>query len=165
MRPFIIDGHFDLGAFLNNREARLGVIAERSYGPIIDERLQNTDAHKLAPHHGNDALGSLLQMQRLGRLEAVLGYWTEVRYQAQLQGIDPEGLIFYPIRGAATYQRIHIGCSDTPQGREAIERIDKIVHEIPQEQLRQSYASWLDPALREQYLNDNPMFFQNPSGQ
>lgn len=165
MAPFVIDGHFDLGAFLSHRDARLGVIAERSYGPIIDERLQHTDAHKLAPHHGNDALGSLLQMQRLGRLEAVLGYWTEVRYQAQLQGIDPEDLTFYPIRGAAPYQRIHIGCSDTPQGREAIERINQVLHEIPQEQLRQSYASWLDPALREQYLNDNPMFFQDVHGQ
>ncbi|MCS3420629.1 uncharacterized protein (TIGR02285 family) [Pseudomonas sp. BIGb0450] len=161
LAPFVVDGLFDLEAFLNARDARLGIIAERSYGPIIDEALKHASTHKLAPHYGNDALGSLLQMQRKGRLEAVLGYGTEVRYQALQQGIDPQDLIFYPIKGTAPYQLTRIACTDNAAGRKAIERINHVLHEIPQEQLRQSYASWLDPVTREQYLKDNPTFFQD----
>ena len=161
MAPYISQGQFDLQAFLDAHKARVGAIAERSYGPIIDERLKYADAHKLALHYGNDALGSLLQMQRLGRLEAVLGYWPEIRYHAMQQGIAADDLSFYPIKGSAPYQRTHIGCSDTPQGREAIERINQVLREIPLEQVQQSYASWLDPVMREQYLQDNPSFFQD----
>lgn len=160
MTTFIVDGQFDLQAFLDAHTARVGAIAERSYGPVIDERLRHADAQTLAFHYGNDALGSLLQMQRLGRLEAVLGYWPEIRYHALRQGIAADDLNFYPIKGNAPYQRTHIGCSDTPMGREAIERIDQVLHDIPLEQVQQSYAAWLDPVMRKQYLRDNPSFFQ-----
>src|SRR5476651_1862244 len=103
LAPFVVGGMFDLEAFLNARDARLGITAERSYGAIIDESLTHASAHKLAPHYGNDALRSLLQMQRKGRLEAVLDYWTEVRYQALQQDIDPQDLMFYPIKGTPPY--------------------------------------------------------------
>ena len=161
MAPFIEEGQFDLQAFLGSHTARIGATAERSYGPLIDEQLKGADPTMLALHYGNDALGSLLQMQRLGRLEAVLGYAPEIRYHALQQGIAPEELMFYPIKGSAPYQRTHIGCSDTPQGRQAMQRIDQALREIPQEQLQQSYAAWLDPGMRERYLRDNPSFFQD----
>ncbi len=76
------------------------------------------------------------------------------------RGIAVDDLSFYPIKGSAPYQRTHIGCSDTPQGREAIERIDQALHDIPVEQVQKSYAAWLDPVMREHYLRDNPNFFQ-----
>ncbi|KTC63120.1 hypothetical protein AO262_00490, partial [Pseudomonas fluorescens ABAC62] len=117
LAPLVAQQHVDMTALLLDHHARLGVVAERSYGALIDAALQNTDSHNLVLHYGNDALGSLLQMQRLGRLEAVLGYWTEIRYHARAQGIDPLTLAFYPITGSPPYQRVHIGCSDTPQGR------------------------------------------------
>lgn len=161
MAAFIVDGQFDLQAFLNAQRSRVGAIAERSYGAVIDERLKQADAHKLALHYGNDALGSLLQMQRLGRLEAVLGYWPEIRYHAMQQGIAADDLSFYPIRGTSPYQRTYIGCSNTPQGHQVIKRINRLLRDIPQEQVQQSYATWLDPLMREQYLRDNPSFFQD----
>ncbi|NWF06217.1 TIGR02285 family protein [Pseudomonas salomonii] len=161
MAPYIVEGQFDLQAFLKAHKARIGATAERSYGPTVDEQLKHADPHTLALHYGNDALGSLLQMQRLGRLEAVLGYPPEIRYHAQQQGIAAHDLLFFPIKGSAPYQRTHIGCSNTPQGRQAIQRIDQALGEIPLEQVQQSYASWLDPAMREQYLLDNPSFFLN----
>ncbi|OIN44752.1 hypothetical protein BLL37_01030 [Pseudomonas azotoformans] len=161
MAAYISQGQFDLQAFLDAHKARVGATAERSYGPLIDTQLKQADTHTLALHYGNDALGSLLQMQRLGRLEAVLGYWPEIRYHAMQQGIASDDLSFYPIKGSAPYQRTHIGCSDTPQGRRAIKRIDQILREIPLEQVQQSYASWLDPIMRTHYLRDNPSFFQD----
>ncbi|NWN49984.1 TIGR02285 family protein [Pseudomonas sp. MAFF 301514] len=161
MAAYISQGQFDLQALLDAHEARVGATAERSYGPVIDAQLKQADTHSLALHYGNDALGSLLQMQRLGRLEAVLGYWPEIRYHAMQQGIASDDLSFYPIKGSAPYQRTHIGCSDTPQGREAIKRIDQVLREIPLQEVQQSYASWLDPIMREHYLRDNPSFFQD----
>lgn len=159
MAAYIVEGQFDLQAFLKSHTARIGATAERSYGPAVDEQLKHADPHTLALHYGNDALGSLLQMQRLGRLEAVLGYPPEIRYHAQQQGIAAHDLLFFPIKGSAPYQRTHIACSNTPQGRQAMQRIDQALGEIPLEQVQQSYASWLDPVMREQYLSDNPSFF------
>lgn len=161
LAPLVAQERVDLTAILQDDHTRLGVVAERSYGAFIDGVLEHTDAHKRVMHYGNDALGSLLQMQRLGRLEAVLGYWTEIRYHALHQGIDPQALAFYPIAGATPYQRIHIGCSDTPQGHQAIQRINQVVGELPQAQLLHAYAAWLDPALRAQYLHDHPLFYQD----
>ncbi|MBN0976217.1 TIGR02285 family protein [Pseudomonas hygromyciniae] len=161
LASYVVDGKFDLARFLDAQQTRLGIVAERSYGPGIDEQLIQADPLELAPHYGNDALGSLLQMQRLGRLEAVLGYWTEIRYQAAQQGIDPQDLLFYPIKGTTHYQRIHIGCSNTPKGREAISHINRELQNIPQETLLESYANRLDPLTREQYLKDNPRFFSD----
>ncbi|MDR9877635.1 TIGR02285 family protein [Pseudomonas allii] len=161
MAAYISQGQFDLQALLDAHKARVGATAERSYGPVIDAQLKQADTHSLALHYGNDALGSLLQMQRLGRLEAVLGYWPEIRYHAMQQGIASDDLSFYPIKGSAPYQRTHIGCSDTPQGRQAIKRIDQVLREIPLQEVQQSYASWLDPIMREHYLRDNPSFFQD----
>ncbi len=126
---------------------------------MIDAQLKGAVPHTLALHYDNDALGSLLQMQRLGRLEAVLGYAPEIRYHAMQQGIAPEDLMFYPMKGSAPYQRTHIGCSATPEGRQAIQRIDRALRHIPQKQLQASYAEWLDPVMREHYLQDNPSFF------
>lgn len=160
LAPFIVQGKVDLDAMLRDKSTRLGIIAERSYGPFIDGMLQQGDTHNRVMHYGTDALGSLLQMQRLGRLESVLGYWTEIRYHALRQGIDPEGLAFYPIAGTAPYQHIHIGCSDTPEGREVMARINQLLGNLPQAQLLRSYASWLDPALREQYLLDHSRFYE-----
>ncbi|AIG05067.1 putative lipoprotein [Pseudomonas fluorescens] len=159
MASYVVEGTFDLAKFLDGQQTRLGVIAERSYGSATDEQLSHATPLKVAPHYGNDALGSLLQMQRLGRLEAVLGYWTEIRYQAAQQGIDPQDLVFYPIKGMPRYQRIHIGCSDTPLGRQAISHINRELKNIPQQSLLQSYANGLDPMMRKQYLKDNPRFF------
>lgn len=159
MAPYIVEGQFDLQAFLKSHTARIGATAERSYGPAVDEQLKHADPHTLALHYGNDALGSLLQMQRLGRLEAVLGYPPEIRYHAQQQGIAAHDLLFFPIKGSAPYQRTHIACSNTPQGRQAMQRIDQALGEIPLEQVQQSYASWLDPVMREQYLSHNSSFF------
>jgi len=35
-----------------------------------------------------------------------------------------------------------------------------LLGDLPQAQLLRSYASWLDPALREQYLLDHPRFYE-----
>ena len=90
LAPYLVDGEVDLSALLASGDRKVGVVAERSYGEFIDRLLHQAPSGALTPHYGNDALSSLLSMQRLGRLQVVLGYWPEIRYQAQT-GADRRG--------------------------------------------------------------------------
>ncbi|MNC59712.1 hypothetical protein D3C75_1095410 [compost metagenome] len=62
----------------------------------------------------------------------------------------------------ARYQFIHVGCADTPLGREAIGHIDQLLKSLRRDTLPQLYAQWLDPQSRERYLQDSRQFFLDP---
>lgn len=158
--PYVQDGEVDLAALLNNGHEQLGVIGERNYGEYLDGVLRQAPAQALTAHYGNDALGSLLQMQRRGRLRFLLGYRPEIRYQAQQQGIAEDELQFYPIRGAEKYLSGYIGCNDTPQGRQAIGEINQLLRKLPQQRLSEAYAAWLDPESRSTYLEESRRYFE-----
>lgn len=158
--PFIKDGQIDLQALLTSNTIKLGAVAERSYGPVIDAIVHNAPPDEVSLHYGNDAVGSLLQMQRLGRIQALISYWPEARFQAQQQSIDSGELAFYTVKGTSKYQFAHVGCSNTPQGRQAIEIINREMRVLRQQQLIEFYAQWLDPQSREEYLQDAKAFFE-----
>lgn len=161
-RPYIEEGQLDLRALLASRSIKLGIVAERSYGPVIDGILNTSPSDDVSRHYGNDAVGSLLQMQRLGRLQALISYWPEAHFLATQQSIEPTDLVFYPIKGAPKYQFAHVGCSDTVQGREAIEVVNREMRVLRQSRLIDLYADWLDPPARDQYLQDAKAFFETP---
>lgn len=165
LNPFTHQGEVDLGALLAKGDLKLGVIAERSYGALIDGVLKHAPPEQLTAHYGNDALGSLLQMQRLDRLKLLLGYWPEVRYQASQQGIALRDLKFYPVEGNAKYQFIRVACSDNAQGHAAISRINETLRSLRHERLPEFYAAWLDPKMHGEYLEDAKGFFQSPQEQ
>jgi uncharacterized protein (TIGR02285 family) len=165
LAPFIKEGEVDLAALLATGSVTLGIIAERNYGEFIDVLLKQAPAKALTLHYGNDALGSLLQMQRLGRLQLLLGYRPEILYQAQMQGIAEDELQFYPIRGTGKYLSGYIGCTDTPQGRQAIVEINQLLRAMPREHLSEAYAAWLDPQSRGEYLQAAREFFEHEARQ
>ncbi|NYH07879.1 TIGR02285 family protein [Pseudomonas moraviensis] len=165
LEPFLVEGEVDLSAFLANGERKVGVVAERSYGEYIDTLLHQAPSGSLTPHYGNDALSSLLSMQRLGRLQVVLGYWPEIRYQARQAEIAEDELLFFPIRGTGKYLSGHVGCTDTTAGRQAITEINQLLRTLPHEHLDQLYADWLDPERRQDYLEQARIFFQQQAAQ
>ena len=165
LEPFLSDGEVDLAALLANSRQKVGVVAERSYGQVLDTLLKQAPAGALTPHYGNDALGSLLQMQRLGRLQVVLGYWPEIRYLARQENISDDELAFYPIKGTGKYLSGHIGCSNTAQGRQAISEINRLLRTLPHERLDQLYADWLDLERRKDYLEETKAFFEHQAEQ
>ncbi len=165
LERFLIDGEVDLAALLANSRKIVGVVAERSYGQFVDSLLKQAPAGALTPHYGNDALGSLLQMQRLGRLQVVLGYWPEIRYLARQAHIADDELAFYPIKGTGKYLSGHIGCSNTAQGRQAISEINLLLRTLPHERLDQLYADWLDLERRKDYLEETKAFFEHQAEQ
>ncbi|MFH7416898.1 hypothetical protein VSS92_30020, partial [Pseudomonas syringae pv. tagetis] len=58
-----------------SRTINLGMVAERTYGELSAHTLQTVDEDALVLHYVNDATGSLLQMERLGRLKAFISFW------------------------------------------------------------------------------------------
>jgi uncharacterized protein (TIGR02285 family) len=165
LEPFLVDGEVDLAAMLASGRKKVGVVAERSYGQFLDTLLKQALPDALTRHYGNDALGSLLQMQRLGRLQVVLGYWPEIRYKANQAQIADDQLEFYPVKGTGKYLSGHIGCSDTPQGRKAINEINQLLRTMPHDRLDQQYANWLDPQRRSEYLKEAKAFFEHQAEQ
>jgi uncharacterized protein (TIGR02285 family) len=164
LTPFLKDGEVDLAALLATGSVTLGIVAERNYGDFLDTLLKQAPGKVLTSHYGNDALGSLLQMQRLGRLQLLLGYRPEIRYQAQQQGIAEDELEFFPIRGTGKYLSGYIGCTNTPQGRQAIVEINQLLRALPRDHLSEAYAGWLDPQSRSDYLQAAKDFFEHQSG-
>ena len=125
--PFIHEQQIDLQGLLKAQALKLGVIGKRSYGEWIDNVLSQSPGSQLVIHYGNDPLGSLLQMQQAGRIQALLGYWPEIQAKTEQQGLPSDGLNFYPIQGAPEYQSIYIGCADTPEGREVIRSVNEVL--------------------------------------
>ena len=159
VEPFLVDGKVDLKALLASHGPRLGMVAERSYSTPVDMLLKATPPETLTPHYGSDAVRSLLQMQNLGRLKWLLGYWPEVRYLSGELGQSLDALTFYPIQGMAQYQFIHVGCSDTAQGHTAVKHINELLLKMREQRLPPLYAEWLDEQTREVYLRDALHFF------
>ncbi|WP_296257592.1 MULTISPECIES: TIGR02285 family protein [unclassified Pseudomonas] len=157
--PFLSeDGHLDLAALLASNLVKTGIVAERSYGPVIDKILRNTTRpDNLILHYGNAAVGSMLQMERMGRFEAIISYWPEARYHAQQLGIPPQELEFFPVKDAPKYQFAHIGCSKTDKGRAAIDIINREMRELRTSKLISLYAEWM--VNKQEYLQDARMFF------
>ncbi|MHC8315975.1 TIGR02285 family protein [Pseudomonas sp. LB3P31] len=158
---FVVDGEVDLAPLLTSGKTQVGVVAERSYGQPIDSLLKQAPSGTLTAHHGNDAIASLLQMQRLGRLQVVLGYWPEIRYLANRGQIADDQLAFLPIKGSDKFLSGYIGCSNTAQGKQAISDINQLLRTLPRESLDHLYADWLDPQMRSDYLQDTRAFFEH----
>lgn len=161
LEPYLAEHQVALGRLLDETRLKLGIVAERSYSVQVDSILRQLPDSALSRHYGNEATASLLQMQRLGRLQLVLGYWPELRYLIQQQGDAPEDYAFYPIQGVDQYQFMRIGCSDTPLGREAISHIDQLLPALRRDTLPGLYARWLDPELRADYLEQARLFFEH----
>ncbi|MFJ4157350.1 TIGR02285 family protein [Pseudomonas sp. NPDC089752] len=160
LTPFLRDQQVDLLGMLSTTELKLGIVAERSYSTQIDAILRQLPATALSRHYGNEATASLLQMQRLGRLQLVLGYWPEVRYLIQQQGETLADYQFHPIQGVNPYQFLHVGCTQSALGREAIAHIDQLLPTLRQGTLPALYARWLDADLQADYLERSKHFFE-----
>ena len=160
--PFMDGKSIDLTTLLESKSVRLGIVAERSYGLVIDPILKSVPQDALNLHYGNDAIGSLLQMERMGRLDALISYWPEARYQAHQQGMQDQDLMFLPVKGVPKYQFTHIGCSNTPQGRQAMDIINREMRVLRETRLIDLYAQWLPAPQRKEYLQDAKAFFDEP---
>ena len=161
LAPFLDGQQVDLQGRLRKPRLKLGIVAGRGYSSQVDDILRQLPDTTFSRHYGNEATASLLQMQQLGRLQLVLGYWHEVRYLVQQQGGSLQDYLFHPIQGVSRYQFFHVGCSDSPLGREAILHINQLLPALRRDTLPGLYARWLDPDLRDDYLEHSRRFFED----
>lgn len=160
--PFIdADGRLDLAALLDSDSVEVGIVGGRSYGPVIDKALrETTHPDRLILHYGNAAVGSMLDMERLDRFQAIISYWPEARFHAQQQGIPLTELEFLPVKDVPKYQFAHIACSKTEKGRAAMEIINREMRVLRVTRLIGFYAEWM--VKKEEYLHDAQTFFEEP---
>ena len=155
------DGRLDLGALLASDSVDVGIVGERSYGPVIDKVLrETTHPNRLILHYGNAAVGSMLEMERLDRFQAIISYWPEARFHAQQQGIPLDDLEFLPVKDVPKYQFAHIACSKTDKGRAAMDIINREMRVLRVTRLIGFYAEWM--VKKEEYLRDAQTFFEEP---
>ena len=156
------DGRLDLAALLASDSVDVGIVGERSYGPVIDKVLrETTHPNRLILHYGNAAVGSMLEMERLDRFQAIISYWPEARFHAQQQGIPLDDLEFLPVKDVPKYQFAHIACSKTEKGRAAMDIINREMRVLRVTRLIGFYAEWM--VKKEEYLRDAQTFFEAPS--
>lgn len=122
--PFQRPDGVDLHAALAGGDIKVGVVAERSYGDTLDTLIAQAPEASTLPHHGNDAVASLLRMEHVGRIEGVLGYRQEANYYAAKVGLPEGALDALPISGVAKTQQLYMACSNTERGRIVIEKIN-----------------------------------------
>lgn len=163
LAPYLEQHQVDLGPLLAHSQLKLGIVAQRSYSAQVDAILRGLPEEALSRHYGTEATASLLQMQQLGRLQMVLGYWPEVRYLIQQQGGAVGDYDFYPIKGVEPYQFLRVGCTNTALGREAISHIDRLLPGLRHDTLPGLYARWLEPELQSSYLQHAREFFESPA--
>ncbi|GLK87856.1 TIGR02285 family protein [Pseudomonas turukhanskensis] len=162
LAPFVQQGEFDLGAYLADGGYTIGTLVDRSYGKVIDAELKNAKPNTIIVHHGTDATLSLLRMQQHRRLDAVLGYWPEMRYQSENASVPLDALNFYPVKGVPAYQLGYVSCSKTPEGLEAVKAINASVRRLREGEVIDLYAQWLDGSTRTAYLKAAKTFFTEP---
>lgn len=161
LAPYLHNGEIDLQALLASETQKLGIVGQRSYSPSVDAIVNSAPPASINRHYGNDAVGSLLQMQQLGRLNLLLAYWPEVRYMNEKQP-QHEPLTYVPIQGISRYQLTYVGCSDTPLGREAITHVNQLLRTLRIDTLAPLYARWLEPDQRTTYLHDARELLSHP---
>jgi len=161
--PFVHDQAVDLPALLSAQSVKLGLVAKRSYGVWIDDQLSKSPRDPLFIHYGNDAIGSLLQMQHAGRLPTLLGYWPEIQSKAKQYGLSSKALAFYPIQGAPAYQTIYAGCTKTPQGQKAIADINTVLGHLPRDSIASAQTFWIQADQADDGRASAPLPVQEPT--
>ena len=143
-------GHVSLRDFIARK--RLGVAADRSYGPELDSvLLSSPDLSRVVVSQGSNLFESLLEMLLLGRVDGVLAYPFEAVYGARMK--NKEDLIsIAPLRESMVPLRGRIAAPRTAWGTAMIERVNGVLLEhrgTPE--YRQAFERWLTPGIIEDY--------------
>jgi uncharacterized protein (TIGR02285 family) len=145
-----LGGHVSLRQFIVRK--RLGVAADRSYGPELDSvLLSSPDLSRIVVNQGSNLFGTLLEMLLLGRVDGVLAYPFEATYATRMRG--NEGLIaILPLRESMVPVLGRIAAPRTAWGSDMIERLDRVLtrHRGTPE-YREALERWLPPGYLDDY--------------
>ena len=150
------NGHVSLRQFIARK--RLGVAADRSYGPELDSvLLSSPDLSRIVVNQGSNLFGTLLEMLLLGRVDGVLAYPFEATYAARSRG-NEGSIAILPLRESMVPVRGRIAAPRTAWGSEMIGRVNRVLlrhRDTPE--YRAALERWLPPG----YLDDYRVLFDD----
>ncbi|NCT83097.1 MAG: hypothetical protein GXC94_08150 [Comamonadaceae bacterium] len=159
--PMDAAGRVDLDTLLADPRLQGAVVHGRSYGPVLDARLQTPAAQAVLRRVTAGDFGSnLMPMLLQGRADYALEFPNVLAAAAQGQP-EVAGLAALPIRGAMEPVISGVACPRTPWGRAAIRRIDAVLG-TPEgaAMLREGLMAELPADSRRQYRDAIDQFFR-----
>lgn len=155
LAPFLNQkGELRLADLLEAGTFKIGVAAERSFGPKIDAVLasskENTDV--VVPFAASDIFYTgLVQLARRHEIDGIIGYAVELSYGARRMNKSPENFLFLPIAEDISLVPIHISCTKSPAGEKIIARINQAIQAGGADYATAAYRAWLPPESRDYY--------------
>lgn len=159
--PLDAAGRVDLSVLLADTRLQGVVVHGRSYGPVLDARLQQPAAQAVLRRVTAGDFGSnLLPMLLQGRADYALEFPNVLAAVAHGQP-EVATLAALPIRGATDPVISGVACPRTPWGQAAIRRIDAVLG-TPEgvAMLREGLMAALPPDSRRQYRELIDAFFR-----
>ncbi len=137
-----------LQELLTRKNLTIGLAKDRSYGPVVDQLLDQHKGSQFLVEVAGPALTlNLFKMLMLNRLGGIIGLPEEALYQADQLGIRDR------IMTLTIEENQHdqdnwlssVGCSNNEWGRAIIAEINRILlAERPTDRYRAAYERWLD---------------------
>lgn len=145
-----LGGHVSLRDFIARK--RLGVAADRSYGPELDSvLLSSPDLSRVVVNQGSNLFESLLEMLLLGRVDGILAYPFEAVYSARMKNLE-DRIAIAPLRESMVPLQGRIAAPRTVWGTAMIYRVNEILlRHRGSPQYRQALERWLAPSVVEDF--------------
>jgi len=145
-----LGGHVSLRNFIASK--RLGVAADRSYGPELDSvLLSSPDLSRVVVNQGSNLFESLLEMLLLGRVDGILAYPFEAVYSARMKNLE-DRIAIAPLRESMVPLQGRIAAPRTVWGTAMIDRVNEILlRHRGSSQYRQALERWLTPTVVEDF--------------
>ena len=152
-------GHIDLAQLIANKDMTTAIRIGRAYGTQVDKYLDTHREDANVMQVADDT--KFLRMLELNRIDWTLYFPSEAEFYRRRHAPDLD-VMAIPIAGNTSLLTATIGCADTPEGKQAVAEISKIVDEYPSMPWTDFYADWLSPqdrewfkAAREQFINSD----------
>jgi uncharacterized protein (TIGR02285 family) len=142
-------GYFMLSKLAQSDNFLLGLAANRSYGAMLDKRLKKLEeGGAKVTRLGNNLATGLINMMRLKRVDASLGYAVEAFYLTLNDNRLSEGkprvqVLYHPIKGQPALLTGHVGCNRSEFGQRIITAINQRLDNNDSDIISQAYQRWL----------------------
>lgn len=145
LKPYLTQKGVDLGRLLRESKLVVGLIRGRAYGKNIDQPLKEADASPFIHRVTQMSVGA---KQLFGkRVDLLIAYTQEIAYYQRINKVETKYESF-PILGEH-FVDVHVGCSDSEQGRTVVEQIDRLLDEGLREAYLRHYLEWVDARSHE----------------
>lgn len=123
-----------ISTLLKNEKLRLGLLPLNPKGevgsryPVLEPFIRPYQklAHLMFLRTGSNQVN--LELLDKDRVDYIITFSNNVSSQVKLNSLI-DRYSFFQLKEANVYKKIYVGCSDSPQGREVIRRVNKLINE------------------------------------